>query len=125
MSRPHQFIGPGYRLLRPYPQFLNISARQVSEGISRYNAGVIELQKRVTNGWGGRFSYTYSVMKDNQVGESNFYTNNGVENSPRWRRRDQRGNDHQRPRQRVQAPVAGPRLRLPAEQALQARRARA
>ncbi|MEO5821524.1 MAG: hypothetical protein ABIT71_13545, partial [Vicinamibacteraceae bacterium] len=24
-------------------------------------------------GWGGRFSYTYSVLKDNLVGESNFY----------------------------------------------------
>ena len=30
------------QLLRPYPQFLNVSARQVSEGITRYNAGVIE-----------------------------------------------------------------------------------
>ena len=25
-------------------------------------------------GWGGRFSYTYSVLKDNYVGETNFYT---------------------------------------------------
>ena len=28
----------------------------------------------MTHGWGGRFSYTYSVLKDNQVGETNFYT---------------------------------------------------
>ena len=34
------------QLLRPYPQFLNISARQVSEGINRYNAGVIEWSRR-------------------------------------------------------------------------------
>jgi hypothetical protein len=24
---------------------------------------------------GGRVSYTYSVLKDNQIGETNFYTN--------------------------------------------------
>jgi hypothetical protein len=35
---------------------------------------VVELSKRSTHGWGGRFSYTYSVLKDNYVGESNFYT---------------------------------------------------
>src|SRR5256884_3952367 len=62
------------QLLRPYPQFLNINARQVTEGLSRYNAGVIEWTKRLSHGWGGRASYTYSVLKDNQVGESNFYS---------------------------------------------------
>jgi hypothetical protein len=65
------------QLLRPYPQFLNISARQVSEGVNRYNAGVVEWIRRSTRGFGGRVSYTYSVLKDNQVGESNFYTSNG------------------------------------------------
>ena len=66
------------QLLRPYPQFQNISMLQVSEGMNRYHAGVIELNKRMSHGFGGRFSYTYSVLKDNQIGESNFYTNNGV-----------------------------------------------
>src|SRR6185436_18142460 len=66
------------QLLRPFPQFGNISMFQTSEGVNRYNAGVVELSKRVTHGWGGRFSYTYSVLKDNQVGETNFYTNNGA-----------------------------------------------
>jgi hypothetical protein len=66
------------QLLRPFPQFGDISMFQVSEGVNRYNAGVVELSKRVTHGWGGRFSYTYSVLKDNQVGETNFYTNNGA-----------------------------------------------
>jgi hypothetical protein len=51
---------------------------QVSEGVNRYNAGVFELTKRMTHGWGGRFSYTYSVLKDNQVGETNFFSNRGV-----------------------------------------------
>src|SRR2546425_604419 len=62
------------QLLRPYPQFLDINARQVTEGLSRYNAGVIEWTKRVSRGWGGRMSYTYSALMDNQVGEDNFYS---------------------------------------------------
>ena len=61
------------RLLRPFPQYGQINARQVTEGLSRYHAGVIELTKRMSNGLGGRFSYTYSQLKDNQVGETNFY----------------------------------------------------
>jgi hypothetical protein len=66
------------QLLRPYPQFLNIQDRQISEGVNRYNAGVIEWSKRPSRGGlGGRVSYTYSALKDNQIGETNFYTNNG------------------------------------------------
>jgi hypothetical protein len=66
------------QLLRPFPQFGNINMLQVSEGVNRYNAAVIELSKRATHGWGGRFSYTYSVLKDNQIGETNFFSNRGV-----------------------------------------------
>jgi hypothetical protein len=62
------------QLLRPYPQFLNINARQVTEGFSRYNAAVVEWTKRVSHGFGGRVSYTYSALMDNQVGETNFYS---------------------------------------------------
>src|SRR5438132_10767835 len=62
------------QLLRPYPQFFDINARQVTEGLTRYNAAVIEWTKRLSHGWGGRVSYTYSVLKDNQVGETNFYS---------------------------------------------------
>jgi hypothetical protein len=61
------------QLLRPYPQFLNVNARQVTEGFNRYNAAVVEWTKRVSHGFGGRISYTYSALTDNQVGESNFY----------------------------------------------------
>jgi hypothetical protein len=65
--------------LRPFPQFLNIQDRQVSEGVNRYNAFVAEWTKRPRKGGlGGRVSYTYSVLKDNQVGETNFFSNNGV-----------------------------------------------
>jgi hypothetical protein len=65
---------PRWRLLLPFPQYRQVNARQVTEGISRYHAGVFEVTRRVTRGWGGRFSYTYSVLKDNQLGETNFYT---------------------------------------------------
>jgi hypothetical protein len=64
---------PRSRLLLPFPQYRQVNARQVTEGYSRYNAGVIELTKRMRGGWGGRFSYTYSRLKDNYVGETNFY----------------------------------------------------
>src|SRR5262249_51731925 len=53
---------PRNQLLRPYPQFLDINARQVTEGVSRYNAAVIEWTRPLTHGWGGRVSYTYSVL---------------------------------------------------------------
>ena len=35
-------------------------------------------RKRLTHGWGGRVSYTYSVLKDNQIGETNFYSSVGA-----------------------------------------------
>ncbi|HMD36898.1 MAG TPA: carboxypeptidase-like regulatory domain-containing protein [Vicinamibacterales bacterium] len=62
------------QLLRPYPQFSNVLMLQTTEGVNRYNAAVIELNKRLSHGWAGRFSYTYSRLMDNQFGESNFYT---------------------------------------------------
>jgi hypothetical protein len=61
------------QLLRPFPQFGNILARRVTEGKSRYDAGIVEWSKRLTHGVGGRVSYTYSRLKDNQIGEGNFY----------------------------------------------------
>ena len=64
---------PRWRLLLPFPQYRQINARQVTEGMTRYHAGVFEMTKRMSHGIGGRFSYTYSVLKDNQVGEDNFY----------------------------------------------------
>jgi len=63
------------QLLRPFPQYGDINMLQVTEGYNRYNAAVFELNKRLSHGWGGRFSYTYSVLKDNQMGETNFYSN--------------------------------------------------
>ena len=67
------------QLLRPYPQFLNVLDRQISEGVSRYNAHGDRMDADAAlAGFAGRVSYTYSVLKDNQIGEVNFYTANGV-----------------------------------------------
>jgi hypothetical protein len=66
------------QLLRPFPQFGNVFAGHVTEGKNSYNAAVIEWSRRTTHGFGGRVSYTYSNLKDNQVGESNFYSAGGT-----------------------------------------------
>jgi hypothetical protein len=86
---PNPFFGvPGFgtftnaptlargQLLRPFPQFQNVNLRQVTEGKSRYNALILKLDKRVNNGFGGRFNYTWSNLKDNQFGESNHFQGN-------------------------------------------------
>jgi hypothetical protein len=62
------------RLLSPYPQFVQVNDREITEGRNQYNAGIVEFSKRLSHGWGGRFSYTYSVLKDNQFAETNFYS---------------------------------------------------
>lgn len=62
------------QLLRPFPQFLDVHARQVTEGVSRYDAVVLEWERRQPGGVSWRASYTYSAMRDNLVGEGNFYS---------------------------------------------------
>jgi trimeric autotransporter adhesin len=58
------------QLIRPFPQFLNVSKLQTTEGGRRqYHAVVFKLDKRTAGWWGGRFNYTWSRMKDNQWGE--------------------------------------------------------
>ena len=64
------------QLLRPFPEFQDIYMHQKTDGSKRqYNALELMLDKRVggSQRWGGRFSYTYSQMKDNQFGESTQY----------------------------------------------------
>lgn len=62
------------QLLRPFPQFRDVNMFETTEGGRRqYHAATFTLDKRVTRGWGGRFSYTWSRTKDNQFGESNSY----------------------------------------------------
>jgi hypothetical protein len=64
------------QLLRPYPQFLNVSKLQTTEGGKRqYHAVVARLSKRMGEVWGGQLSYTWSRLRDNQWGELSTYVN--------------------------------------------------
>ena len=64
------------QLLRPFPEFGDVMMHQKTAGSKRqYNALELLLDKRVggRNWWGGRYSYTFSRMMDNQYGESSNY----------------------------------------------------
>jgi trimeric autotransporter adhesin len=67
------------QLLRPFPQFGDLLMRQSTLGRSQYHAAVLTATKHVTNGWGGRISYTFSRRRDNQFGETNFLQSNTPE----------------------------------------------
>lgn len=62
------------QLLRPFPQFGDVLMRQNTSGKSQYHAAILKFEKRISNGWGGRINYTYSRLKDNQFGETNFFS---------------------------------------------------
>jgi hypothetical protein len=67
---------PRGQLLRPFPEFGDVMMHQKTAGSKRqYHAMELILDKRVggANRWGGRYSYTFSRMKDNQFGESSNY----------------------------------------------------
>jgi hypothetical protein len=65
---------PRNQLLRPFPQFGNVTMTQSTLGKSQYHAAVIALTKRATGWWGGRVSYTWSRLNDNQFGQGNYYS---------------------------------------------------
>jgi hypothetical protein len=65
------------QLLRPYPQFGDLLAHQVSEGRARYHSVLVRLERPIRNGWGGRINYTWSSNKSNVFGERNAFSNNG------------------------------------------------
>ena len=63
-------------LLVPFPQYgLNSVSMTMGAAHSDYNAMVLQIRKRVTRGWGGNFSYTYSHLNDNQIGLGNYFSN--------------------------------------------------
>jgi len=64
------------QLLRPFPQFLDIFAHQVSAGFARYDSMVLKFERRITRGWGANINYTFSHNKDNLFGEVNYFSNN-------------------------------------------------
>jgi trimeric autotransporter adhesin len=62
------------QLLRPFPEFGNLSWEAATGAHSQYNAFIFQGRKRVGNLWGATFSYTYSRLNDNQVGQGNYYS---------------------------------------------------
>jgi hypothetical protein len=67
---------PRGQLLRPYPQFTDIFAHQVSAGHAQYHSVVFRLERPIVGGWGGRLHYTWSQVKNNIFGESNAFSAN-------------------------------------------------
>jgi hypothetical protein len=65
---------PRNQLLRPFPQYGNVTMTQSTLGKSQYHAAVVALTKRATGWWGGRVSYTWSRLEDNQFGQGNYYS---------------------------------------------------
>jgi hypothetical protein len=65
------------QLLRPYPQFLDIYAHQLSAGRSRYHAFTLDAQRRLSQGWAAGANYTWSRTDDNIVGQGNFFSDRG------------------------------------------------
>jgi hypothetical protein len=63
------------QLLRPFPQFGDVNVFERTEGGKRqFHAITLVLDKRVSRSWwGGRYSYTWSQLKDNQFGEDSAY----------------------------------------------------
>ncbi len=66
---------PRNQLLRPFPQFGDINMIFSTHAKSQYHAGVVSVNKRATGWWGGRISYTYSRLEDNQFAQGNYYSN--------------------------------------------------
>jgi hypothetical protein len=66
LSRPTVQAG---QLLRPYPQFLNVTSALEGVGRSSYHAIQLTVDRRFSNGLGTVFAYTHSRMRDN-VGEA-------------------------------------------------------
>ncbi|MFH1268430.1 MAG: hypothetical protein ABIK89_22135, partial [Planctomycetota bacterium] len=62
------------QLLRPFPQFDDVTMSHVMGAHSLYHAAIFQVNKRSTTWWGGRFSYTWSRLTDNQFGGGNYYS---------------------------------------------------
>jgi hypothetical protein len=62
-------------LLVPFPQYgLNSVSMTTGDGRSQYHALVVQVRRRMTNWWGGNFSYTLSRLTDNLVGQGNYFS---------------------------------------------------
>ena len=64
---------PAAQLLRPYPQFDAVYALRSSLARSRYDAVIVSADRRMDR-WSLHANYTFSRQRDNQTGESNFFS---------------------------------------------------
>ena len=64
---------PASQLLRPYPQFGTVYALRSSLARSRYDALIAAVDRRFDR-WSLGANYTLSRQRDNQFGESNFFS---------------------------------------------------
>ena len=70
------------QLLRPFPEFGNVTMSQGTGAKSQHNALVVTMRKRSGGLWGGSFSYTYGRLNDNQFGQGNYYSSGaGLQNN--------------------------------------------
>jgi len=78
---PPQRMGPGNaQLLRPFPQFSNVSLINPPVGNSNYQAGFVKLERRFTHGLALLAHYTFSKFLDdaassNELGDPGSYMN--------------------------------------------------
>ena len=64
---------PASQLLRPHPQFDAVYALRSSLARSRYDAIIVAANRRLDR-WSLGANYTFSRQRDNQFGESNFFS---------------------------------------------------
>lgn len=62
-------------LLVPFPQYgPNAVSMATDHGHSQYHALVVQVRRRMSGWWAGNFSYTYGDLKDNLVGQGNYFS---------------------------------------------------
>src|SRR5579871_1089183 len=78
---PPQLLGPGNaQLLRPFPQFSNVSIINPPVGNSNYQAGFVKVERRFSHGFSVLAHYTFSKFLDdaaaaNEFGDPGSYMN--------------------------------------------------
>lgn len=66
------------QLLRPYPQYLGVTAQNSTWGASTYNALQVRAEKRFNGGFSINASYTWSKLMDNVTGSFSGQTLSGT-----------------------------------------------
>jgi hypothetical protein len=70
---PPQLVAPGNaQLLRPFPQFSNVSIINPSVGNSNYQAGFVKIERRFSSGFSLLAHYTFSKFLDDVASANEF-----------------------------------------------------